>query len=114
MQRCCFFLTYKLQITPKSPPQRPLLFFVGLGNRGSLKVSTWSLGRRGILSDFKNVNIFIVLCMQDTHELLTVTYGLPVWASYAIFGVLTVLVGILLGVVSCSLERVRLNTVIDI
>ena len=88
--------------------------FCRAGKRGSLKVSTWSLGRRGILSDFKNVNIFIVLCMQDTHELLTVTYGLPVWASYAIFGVLTVLVGILLGVVSCSLERVRLNTVIDI
>ena len=38
--------------------------------------------------------------LQDLHELLTVTYGLPVWASYIIFGVSTVLVGILLGVVS--------------
>ena len=37
---------------------------------------------------------------QDLHELLTVTYGLPVWASYTIFGVSTVLIGILLGVVS--------------
>ncbi|KAL9958405.1 hypothetical protein ACROYT_G035412 [Oculina patagonica] len=36
--------------------------------------------------------------LKDTHELLTVTYRLPVWASYTIFGVLTVLVGILLGV----------------
>ena len=38
--------------------------------------------------------------LQDVHELLTVTYGLPVWASYTIFGVTTVLLGILLGVVS--------------
>lgn len=38
--------------------------------------------------------------LQDVHELLTVTYGLPVWASYTIFGVSTVLLGILLGVVS--------------
>ena len=37
---------------------------------------------------------------QDLHELLTVTYGLPVWASYAIFGVATVLTGLLLGMVS--------------
>lgn len=36
--------------------------------------------------------------MKDVHELLTVTYGLPVWASYTIFGVSTVLLGILLGV----------------
>lgn len=36
--------------------------------------------------------------LKDLHELLTVTYGLPVWASYTIFGVSTVLIGILLGV----------------
>ena len=39
---------------------------------------------------------------QDVHELLTVTYGLPVWASYTIFGVATVLTGLLLGMVSYS------------
>ena len=38
---------------------------------------------------------------QDLHELFTVTYGLPVWASYTIFGVATVLTGLLLGMVSC-------------
>ena len=45
-------------------------------------------------------NLSILSLLQDLHELLTVTYGLPVWASYTIFGVSTVLLGILLGVVS--------------
>lgn len=37
------------------------------------------------------------LLLKDLHELLTVTYGLPVWASYTIFGVATVLTGLILG-----------------
>lgn len=37
------------------------------------------------------------LVLKDLHELLTVAYGLPVWASYAIFGVSTVLTGLLIG-----------------
>ena len=40
------------------------------------------------------------LCLQNMHELLTGTYGVPVWGSYTIFGVLTVATGLLLGVVS--------------
>ncbi|KAJ7354851.1 thioredoxin- transmembrane protein 4 [Desmophyllum pertusum] len=36
--------------------------------------------------------------LKDLHELLTVTYGLPAWVSYTIFGVSTVLTGLLLGV----------------
>ena len=46
------------------------------------------------------ISIIYLSLLQDLHELLTVTYGLPVWASYTIFGVSTVLIGILLGVVS--------------
>lgn len=37
---------------------------------------------------------------QDLHELITVTYGLPDWASYTIFGLTTVLTGLFLGMVS--------------
>ena len=40
-------------------------------------------------------------CQQDFHELLTVTHGLPVWASYALFGISTVLAGLLIGMVNC-------------
>ena len=40
-------------------------------------------------------------CQQDFHELLTVTHGLPVWASYALFGICTVLAGLLIGMVNC-------------
>ena len=40
------------------------------------------------------------LLFQDLHELITVTYGLPDWASYTIFGLATVLTGLFLGMVS--------------
>ncbi|KAK3707093.1 hypothetical protein QZH41_004166 [Actinostola sp. cb2023] len=36
----------------------------------------------------------------DIHDHLTTTYGLPIWASFAIFGVVTVMAGLLLGVVT--------------
>ncbi|XP_068752185.1 thioredoxin-related transmembrane protein 1-like [Montipora capricornis] len=39
------------------------------------------------------------LFLKDMHELITVTYGLPEWASYTIFGVSTVLTGLILGMV---------------
>ena len=43
------------------------------------------------------------LLFQDLHELITVTYGLPDWASYTIFGLATVLTGLFLGMVSCPI-----------
>ena len=43
------------------------------------------------------------LLFQDLHELITVTYGLPDWASYTIFGLVTVLTGLFLGMVSCPI-----------
>lgn len=39
------------------------------------------------------------LLLKDLHELITVTYGLPDWASYTIFGLATVLTGLFLGMV---------------
>lgn len=35
--------------------------------------------------------------LKNMHELLTLTYGVPVWGSYTIFGVVVVATGILLG-----------------
>ncbi|XP_031550722.1 thioredoxin-related transmembrane protein 1-like [Actinia tenebrosa] len=50
------------------------------------------MGALGIL--FK-----LSLFLKDIHEQLTTTYGLPMWASLAIFGVATISAGLILGLV---------------
>ena len=38
--------------------------------------------------------------LQNVHTSMTEEYGIPVWGSYGIFAVATIIVGLLLGVVS--------------
>ena len=42
---------------------------------------------------------FYLFSVQNIHTALTESYGLPAWASYVIFGVATVLTGLILGMV---------------
>ena len=38
--------------------------------------------------------------LQDLHNSMTTEFGIPVWGSYVIFALATILVGLLLGLVS--------------
>jgi hypothetical protein len=38
--------------------------------------------------------------LQDVHTVMTNEYGIPVWGSYIIFAVATILLGLLIGLVS--------------
>lgn len=54
-----------------------------------------------------SLTLFQLICVsKNLHDHFTTTYGLPVWASFAIFGVATILAGIILGIVSitCTYE----------
>ena len=46
---------------------------------------------------------FYLSSLQNIHTALTESYGLPAWGSYVIFGVATVLTGLILGMVGISL-----------
>lgn len=37
--------------------------------------------------------------VQSVHDLMTITYGFPVWASYVIFGLITLACGLTAGLV---------------
>lgn len=45
----------------------------------------------------------IKFALQDVHTSLTETYGIPVWASFVIFGIIVILLGLLLGMVSAGI-----------
>jgi len=50
-----------------------------------------------------------VLPLQDMHASMTEDYGIPVWGSYLVFAIATIIIGLLLGLV--SLKLVLYNTV---
>lgn len=47
--------------------------------------------------------LLILLALQNVHTSMTEVYGVPVWGSYTIFAVATIVVGLILGVVCCIL-----------
>lgn len=59
----------------------------------------WWKSPNSFLMAMLGVLFKLSLLLKDFHELLTVTHGLPVWASYALFGISTVLAGLLIGMI---------------
>lgn len=42
----------------------------------------------------------LINLLQDVHTVMTNEYGIPVWGSYIIFALATILLGLLIGLVS--------------
>ena len=42
----------------------------------------------------------LLLALQNLHNTVTELYGVPVWGSYLLFAVITLAVGLVLGLVS--------------
>ncbi|XP_022795850.1 thioredoxin-related transmembrane protein 1-like [Stylophora pistillata] len=57
----------------------------------------WWKSPGSYLMGFLGLMFKLSVLLKNMHELLTLTYGVPVWGSYTIFGVVVVATGILLG-----------------
>lgn len=57
----------------------------------------WWKSPGSYLMGFLGLMFKLSVLLKNVHELLTLTYGVPVWGSYTIFGVVVVATGILLG-----------------
>jgi len=51
------------------------------------------------------------LCFQSVHTYLMETYGLPIWGSYIIFALFTIVLGALLGLVIKHLNSTLLKLI---
>ena len=62
----------------------------------------------------RQMNFFVFSFWQHFHLMMTAEYGFPAWSVYGFFAVVTVCMGLMLGMVSwedCGVEKVNLGQV---